>query len=366
MTRIRHGRGRNPLIGFRVEPGAVGRVGKDLNRPECILAERDGSLWTADARGGVVHIDPQGTQRLILQEAGAGRVGAEAGAADSLLTGTLPNGLAFAANGDLLVSNFGTDRLERMTRSGATHVLLDNIDGKPLGKVNFVLRDTKDRIWCTVSTQVNPWSEAISTTLADGYIVLIDDKGPRIVADGFRFTNEIRLDAQEEWLYVAETTGKRVTRLRVQPDGSLKDRETYGPSSLGAGLIDGIAFDAFGNLWATMIFADRLVAITPEGDLIELLDDGDAEATRRFEQAFSTGLPVPFDVILACGGPTCNMMTSVTFGGPDLSTVYLGGLRTTSLPYFRSPVAGLPMVHWDRSGAGSPHRCANTRLAATA
>ena len=346
MTIIRHGRGRNPLDGFQVDPAAIRRIGHDLNRPECILAERDGSLWTADARGGVVHIAPDGAQRLILQETGAAAGGAAAGATDDLLSGTLPNGLAFAANGDVLVSNFGTDRLERMTRSGHTSVVLDSIDGQPLGKVNFVLRDSKDRIWFTVSTKVNPWSEAISTSLADGYVVLVDEKGPRIVADGFRFTNEIRLDAKEEWLYVAETTGKCVTRLRVRLDGSLTDRETYGPSNLGAGLIDGIAFDAFGNLWATMIFADRLVAITPEGDLLALLDDGDAEATRRFEEAFGTGKPVPVDVILACGGPICNMMTSVTFGGPDLSTVYLGGLRTTSVPYFESPVAGLPMVHW--------------------
>jgi hypothetical protein len=95
-----------------------------------------------------------------------------------------------------------------------------------------------------------------------------------------------------------------------------------------------------------MIFADRLIAITPQGDLLELLDDGDAEATAQFEAAFATGAPVPFDVMLKCGGPTCNWLASVTFGGADLSTVYLGGLRATEIPFFRSPVAGLPMVHW--------------------
>ena len=36
----------------------------------------------------------------------------------------------------------------------------------------------------------------------------------------------------------------------------------------------------------------------------------------------------------------------VTFGGPDLKTVYLGSLKGNTIPYFRSPVAGLPMVHW--------------------
>jgi hypothetical protein len=39
-------------------------------------------------------------------------------------------------------------------------------------------------------------------------------------------------------------------------------------------------------------------------------------------------------------------MASVTFGGSDLRTVYLGSLRGTSIPYFRAPVAGLAMAHW--------------------
>ena len=345
MTLIRHARGPNPLVGFTVDRSMVSRIGHELQRPECILAERDGTLWAADARGGVMKIRPDGSQDLIVQAADPHfDIGADA--ADSLLHGTLPNGLAFAANGDILISNFGTDRLERMTRSGETRVLMDSIDGQPLGKVNFVLRDSKDRVWITISTMVNPWSDAIRADLADGYIVLVDDKGARIVAEGFRFTNEIRLDANEEWLYVAETTGKRVSRLRVQADGSLTDREIYGPESLGAGVIDGLAFDSYGNLWATMIFADRLVAITPGGDLLEILDDGDRDRTAEFERAFASGEPVPFDTLMQCGGPLCTWLASITFGGPDLSTVYLGGLRATSIPYFQSPVPGLPMVHW--------------------
>jgi sugar lactone lactonase YvrE len=345
MTLLRTSPGPNPLRGFQVDPATIRRTGTALQRPECILAEPDGTLWAADARGGVVRIDADGGQTLIAQSPDP-HFDLNDAPADSLLIGTLPNGLAFADHGDILIANFGTDRLERMTRSGETRVMLDSIDGRALGKVNFVLRDSRNRIWITVSTQINPWSNAVRSGLADGSIILLDDKGARVVADGFRFTNEIRFDAAEEWLYVAETTGKCVTRLRVQPDGSLTDRETYGPADLGPGVIDGIAFDAYGNLWATMIFADRLVAITPDGELLELLDDGDPQATARFEAAFASGKLVPFDIVMACGGTICPWLASVTFGGPDLSMVYLGGLRGDSIPYFTSPVAGLPMVHW--------------------
>ena len=336
---------KNPLVGWRIDPKEVQYVGRELQRPECILAERDGSLWSADARGGVMHIRPDGTQELIAQKPD-GHFDITRNASSSLLAGTLPNGLAFARNGDILIANFGTDRLEIMTRAGETRVLLEHIGGKPLGKVNFVLRDRQDRLWITISTCTNPWSAAITPRLADGYIVLIDERGPRIVADGFQFTNEIRLDAEERWLYVAETCAKRVTRLRVLPDGALTDREVYGPKSLGAGLIDGIAFDAVGNLWATMIFADRLVAITPQGDLLELFDDGDPVATANFERLFAAGESIPFEVMMHCGGRMCPWLASVTFGGSDLRKLFLGGLRATSIPWVQSPVAGLPMVHW--------------------
>ncbi|MBR3192383.1 MAG: SMP-30/gluconolactonase/LRE family protein, partial [Bosea sp.] len=132
----------NPLDGFVVDPATLRYVGEGLQRPECILAERDGSLWSADARGGVVHIRPDGTQQLITQTASRGF--AEAPDEEArFVSGTLPNGLAFARNGDVLISNFGTDRLELMTRSGETRVLVDTIDGQAIGKVNFVLRDSK-------------------------------------------------------------------------------------------------------------------------------------------------------------------------------------------------------------------------------
>jgi sugar lactone lactonase YvrE len=215
-----------------------------------------------------------------------------------------------------------------------------------MGKVNFVLRDSMGRLWITVSTRRSPWSAAITSRCADGYIVVVDEKGPRIVADGLAFANEARLDAREEFLYVAETTAKRVSRFRILAHGALGPRETFGPGQLGAGLIDGITFDAYGNLWCAMVLADRLVAIDPEGDVFTLLEDGDSAATSAFEAVFATGEVVPVEVMDACGGTIAPLLTSVTFGGPDLKTVYLGSLKGSSIPYFSSPVSGLPLVHW--------------------
>ena len=52
--------GDNPLTGFEVDKSTLKYIGKDLQRPECILAESDGILWSADARGGVGRIHPDG------------------------------------------------------------------------------------------------------------------------------------------------------------------------------------------------------------------------------------------------------------------------------------------------------------------
>lgn len=344
--------GSNPLDGFTVDPQAIRYVGEGLQRPECILAERDGSLWSADARGGVVHIRPDGTQRLVTQMVSAGFATSDDDAA-RFVGGTLPNGLAFARGGDILIANFGTNRLEVMTRGGETRMLADAIDGVPIGKVNFVLRDSKDRIWLTVSTRVANWMAAISPTVRDGYIALYERGRLRIVADGFAFTNEIRFDAAEEWLYVAETCGRKVTRLRVLPDGRLVDRETFGPDDHGA-CIDGIAFDAFGNLWGTHVFTDRVFAITPEGELRILLDDDrGSEAGKAFLAAFDRGAATP-ELMLACGGSIAPWCASVTFGGPELRDVYVGSLKGSRIASFRSPVPGLPMAHWwDGPACGS-------------
>jgi len=333
----------NPLVGFRVDPGDLMFTGSGLERPECILAERDGTLWSADGRGGVVRIDADGSQELILQ--GEANTAADFESRLVQAEGSLPNGLAFDGNGDILIANWGTERLERMSRDGSeTEVLLDQIDGKPLGKTNFVTRDSKGRLWLTVTTQMVPWTDHVKTNSRDGYIALIDEKGARIVADNLCGTNELRFDAAEEWLYVAETTARHVTRFRVEGD-RLVDREIYGPSNLG-GFNDGIAFDAYGNLWTTLIMADRLVAITPEGDLLKILDlGGDPDGLAALDAAWEAGKVTP-ELMGAAGGALCRWMASLTFGGPDLQTVYLGSLQGSQIPYFRSPVAGLPLLGW--------------------
>jgi sugar lactone lactonase YvrE len=335
----------NPILNFEIDRASIRYAGHGLQRPECILAEPDGTLWSADARGGVVRIAADGSQQIVTEDRSQ-HFQKAATEATRYLEGTLPNGLAFARNGDFLISNFGTDCLVVMSRDGASRVLADSIDGEPIGKVNFVLRDSRDRIWVTISTRIKNWMHALRTDLPDGYLTRYEGGSFHIVADGFHFTNEIRFDAREEFLYVVETTGGCITRLRIDQTGNPKDREIFGPRSLGKGAWpDGIAFDSYGNLWGTLVYSDKLFVLTPEGDLKILLDEGDPGKVEALQSAFFKG-QVTQDVLFATGQGIAPWMASVTFGGPDLRTVYIGSLKGSRIPYFRSPVAGLPMVHW--------------------
>jgi sugar lactone lactonase YvrE len=290
-----------------------------------------------------MHIRPDGTQQLIAR---LGHVGINQGNPTSLILNdtSLPNGIAFNRAGDFLIANFGTDTIEYMHRDGHTRTLYGSIDGQPLGKANFVLCDSRDRIWFTVTTRLSPWTRSINEKTPDGYVGLIDERGIRIVADGFVGTNEIRFDAEEEWLYVVESNARRISRLRAREDGSLHGREIYGPSDL-RGTPDGFAFDTYGNLWITIVQTDRLIALTPAGEVLTLLDDCDPVQTQIYDRHFYAGTMTP-EVMAATQGSVAPWMASVTFGGPDLRTVYLGSLRGTNIPYFHSPVAGLPLQHW--------------------
>jgi len=341
----------NPLLDFSVDRCLISYVGKDLQRPECILAERGGTLWVADARGGVTQINSDGKQKFIGQKTDNTFVNAKVSSPEDFeakfTQGTLPNGMAFSKEGQILIANFGTDVLEIMDRQGHTRTLYDQIDAKKIGKVNFVLRDRKNRIWLTVSTQVNPWTLAASSRICDGYIAVIDEHGIRVVVENFYFTNEIRLDVDEKWMYIVETTGPYITRMLISESDkgvTLTHREVFGPSHLG-GYPDGIAFDSFGNLWCTLVMVDQLIALTPQGEKVLLLDDGEPESSSILLERIASGDASSKDMSRA-RGTLAPWMASITFGGPDLRTVYIGSLLGSTIPCFQSPVPGLPMVHW--------------------
>ncbi|MGY1812621.1 SMP-30/gluconolactonase/LRE family protein [Blastococcus sp. SYSU D00820] len=346
----------NPLAGFRVDPADITLTGTGLRRPECVLALPTGDLWVADLRGGAVHIDPDGGQEVLRPLDGGGPFAPDEGADISGNAGhSMPNGLAFDDAGDLLIADFGTNLVQHLTRDGHWSLVADTVrwpDGseRPIGKANFPALDDAGRLWFSVTASAEAWRNRGESVESDGYIAVIDDWAPgapavgRVVATDLGGANELRFSPDGRLLYVAETGADHMTRFRVTDDGRLTDREVYGPARL-HGAPDGFAFDAAGNLWTTLIGRDKLVAITPDGDVLTIWEDGDA-AVRAALDPEDSGAGTSLGA--KPGDGLAPRMASVTFGGPDLRTVYVGSLGGTSLPTFRSPVPGAPLRHWSR------------------
>jgi hypothetical protein len=82
----------NPVLHFSLDKQVIQYIGSDPQHPECILAEADGTLWSADARGGVVRISPGGKQQIIIQQR-SGHFQGVSSEASRYLEGTQPNGL---------------------------------------------------------------------------------------------------------------------------------------------------------------------------------------------------------------------------------------------------------------------------------
>src|SRR5918995_687733 len=114
---------------FTLDVDQLGWTGQDLQRPESVVAEPDGTLWASDGRGGVMRIDPDGGQALLAGWGGE------------------PNGLAIDPDGNLVTANIALGRVQRMTREGQASTVLEEVDGQRTTSANFVFYDRRGRMW---------------------------------------------------------------------------------------------------------------------------------------------------------------------------------------------------------------------------
>ena len=310
-------------------------VGQGLSRPECVLCTAGGYVFASDWRGGVSCHDAEGRRSLIVEERPPEHPPLQ------------PNGIALLANGSFLLADLSEKRagVWRLHPSGRAEPFLLEIDGAPIPPVNFVCLDRQGRVWITVSTRERPRARDYRPTASSGFVAVVDADGARIVADDLGYANECRLDPDEQWFYVNETFARRLTRFRITGDSRLTDRETVATFGYGT-FPDGLAFDVDGGIWIASIVSNRLIRIDPDGTEQTILEDADPEHVAWVEEAFQDGtLGRPhLDTVRS---QVLKSISSVAFGGPDLCTVYLGCLLGDRIATFRSPVAGLPPVHWD-------------------
>jgi sugar lactone lactonase YvrE len=299
------------------------QVGQDLRRPECVLAHADGDLFVPDWRGGVTRVKADGSQETWLAD----------GTND-----IRPNGIAMLPGGSFLLANLGVaGGVWRLHRDGGLAPFVTELEGAPLPPTNFVTVDRRGRTWISVSTRRDPRQDAWRPDIADGFIVLVDETGARVVADGLHYTNEIRPDPSGHWLYVIETFGRRLVRYSLGDDGGLSGRETVVTFGYGC-FPDGFAFDRAGGIWIASLVSNRLLRVQ-DGAVETVLEDVNGQYVDDVERAFAAG-EMRQEHLGVIPGTSLQQLTSVAFGGPDGRTVFLGSLHAGCVYRFRAAVAG--------------------------
>jgi gluconolactonase len=300
---------------------ACRKIGIGLQRPEDVVVGRDGRVWASDQQSACAQILPDGSLK---------RVGKAGGA---------PNGINMDSQGHIIIANFEAGPVQRLdVESGTVEVICSEVAGRKLTAANYPILDRNGTIWCANSTFTQPWQQALDGR-ADGILFRIRPDGRiELMAEEIQFANGLALDADESHVYVCQTTGCNVIRYRIRSDGSLGAPEPYGPvlgtpfprdasadnlpapeSLAQVGVTDGCGFDVEGNLWVTLVAANRVVAITPRGEVVPIIEDPHGELMRQ--------------------------PTNVSWGGADLRDLYIGSITNDYVIQTRSPVAGMALFH---------------------
>jgi gluconolactonase len=313
----------NKLKNFTLRAGEFSIFGGGLTRPECVRADKEG-VWASDDRGGIARVTQDGVAELR----GAGVYE--------------PNGYSRTADGAFIVAGLKDNKVFHIDRAGRTSVVLDEFEGKPLGTVNTAWADTQGRIWVSMMTRRERWHQALNTE-PDGYILLIENGRTRIVADDLHLTNEIKVHPNGRYLYGVETLGKRVFRFPIAGNGDLGQKEIFGPADLGYGALpDGFIFDEDGNVWVTIISRNGIVVVSEDGEIHTIYEEPKLAAIDAMVAALRDKTATT-EHLVACAGEKLNLPTSLSFGGADGRTVYVGSLGLPHLLSFQSPVAGLAL-----------------------
>ena len=200
----------------------------------------EGLLWFSDMLGEAVH-----TVTL-------------AGEISTLpLPGHAPSGLGFLPDGSLLIASTERREVLRYDGEGVTVVAeLADLVPAPLGDM---VVDAAGR--CYVGSQAR----------TGGVIVRVDPDGTaEVVADGLDFPNGMVISPDGSTFIVAESTARRLSAYAFDADGALHGRRVFADALDGPP--DGLAVDADGGVWTSLVLAGQFARIVDGGTVTDRID----------------------------------------------------------------------------------------------
>ena len=201
-----------------------------------------------------------------------------------------PAGTVLLGNGHLLVCDNKFKAILDVSPEGKVGVVADRFEGQPLRSLNDLTVDARGNVYWT-----DPDGSSVKNPVGDVFRVRPDGRIDRI-ATGLAFPNGLDVDPAGKFLYLIESSSKKILRYPIPEDRDLLGKpETF--YDLGGSGGDGCVFDAAGNFWV----ADYHRPETGQGRITVLSPEAKVLAY----------LPVPAKVV-----------SNITFGGPNLDEIY--------------------------------------------
>jgi L-arabinonolactonase len=209
------------------------------------------------------------------------------------------------------------------TVSGVVTPVLDPEADLPGNRFNDGKVDRAGRFWAGTKNVAN-------TTEPTGSVYRLGaDYRVERVFGGVSCTNGIAWSPDDSLLYVCDTWVRRIYRCDFDAvSGMVNDREVFAELSPDSGFPDGLTVDADGFVWSAHYDGWRITRYAPDGRVDRVLQ-----------------MPV-------------RHVTSLTFGGPELRTLYVtsASLRLSDEERSAQPLAG-HVFAFEPGVAGLPEPC---------
>jgi sugar lactone lactonase YvrE len=194
-------------------------------------------------------------------------------------------------------------RFDTQTRSLVEIARFADLD--PACRLNDCACDQTGRLW------IGSMDRKGDRPLARLYCI---DAAGRVAArlDGFTICNGPAFAANGQRLYIADSPRRMIYTMDIRPDGSLAAKRQFVQFATDEGFPDGMTVDAQDHLWVAHYDGGKVSRFSPNGDRVA-----------------SIRLPVA-------------RVTSCTFGGEDIKTLYVTSARAglTQEQLRRQPDAG--------------------------
>ena len=188
--------------------------------------DREGNLWVTDIpHGRIFKISPDGEWSLVADYDG------------------WPNGLRFHKDGRIFIADYKTGVVELDPVSGKVSPVLTHIRSESFKGVNDLVFDSEGRLYFTDQGQTgmhDPTGRVFRYDLNTNRLECLLDTGPS--------PNGLVLNPEESVLYVAMTRGNAVWRVPLFDGGMTSKVGIFTQLAGGVSGADGLAMDVEGNL----------------------------------------------------------------------------------------------------------------------